>query len=192
MTDDILNKLIEPTTERLLLRQWRAEDKAPFAELNADPVVMAFFPDTLSREESDALADRCQSLIAKQGWGPWAVELSASGAFIGFVGLHIPEDELPFSPCVEIAWRLAAGYWGAGYASEAARAALRVGFEELGLAEIVSFTSVGNARSRSVMEKLGMSFKGELFEHPNVAEGSPLRQHCLYRISREQWQASRP
>ncbi|MEJ2444829.1 MAG: GNAT family protein, partial [Exilibacterium sp.] len=93
-------------------------------------------------------------------------------------------------PCVEVGWRLAAKHWGNGYATEAARVALGVGFEQLALTDIVSFTTIGNVRSRAVMERLGMRDTGETFEHPNVPVGNALREHCLYRISLEQWQAN--
>jgi len=156
-------KLIEIDTYRLRLRQWCSADREPFAALNADPRVMEFFPALLSRDESDAMADRCQTLITECGWGFWAVEVRNSGEFIGFVGLYTPAYGLSFSPCVEVGWRLDAKHWGKGYATEAARVALRVGFEQLALSEIVSFTSVGNIRSRAVMERLGMLDTGETF-----------------------------
>ncbi|MCY0855477.1 GNAT family N-acetyltransferase [Cupriavidus sp. D39] len=173
-------------TARLRLRQWRAADFASFAALNADPVVMACFPAPLDRAASDAMALRCQALIAGRGWGLWAVERKDDEAFVGMVGLNEPAWALPFSPCVEIGWRLAQAYWGQGYALEAARAALRFGFEQLALAEIVSFTALPNARSRAVMERLGMVADGT-FEHPAVAPDSPLRQHWLYRLPAQRW-----
>jgi RimJ/RimL family protein N-acetyltransferase len=178
---------IELDTERLRLRQWRSSDLAPFAELNADPRVMEFFPSTLTREESDAAVSRLQSQIAERGWGLWAAEVRLTGQFIGFVGLQVALAPLPFAPCVEVGWRLAHAHWGKGYATEAARGALRVGFEQLGLEEIVSFTAVANRRSRAVMERLGMREDEVTFQHPGVPEGSPLREHCLYRLTREQW-----
>jgi len=180
--------LNEIHTTRLLLRQWKPADRAPFAAMNADPRVMRHFPALLSRAESDAMADRCQALIEERGWGFWAVELKATGTFIGFVGLHTPSAALPFSPCVEIGWRLAAAYWGQGLASEAARAALRFGFGSLDLPEIVSFTAIENRRSRAVMERLGMR-ESEAFEHPGLPVGHPLRRHCLYRLERERFAA---
>jgi RimJ/RimL family protein N-acetyltransferase len=180
--------LIELETKRLLLRQWRPADCVPFAAQNADSRVMEFFPSLLTRSESDAMADRCRLFIEERGWGLWAVESKVTREFIGFVGLHTPCAELPFSPCVEVAWRLAFHHWGKGLASEAAREALRVGFGLLGLREIVSFTAVGNLRSRAVMERLGMR-ESVIFEHPHVPEGSGLRQHCLYRLSRESYTA---
>jgi RimJ/RimL family protein N-acetyltransferase len=183
-------ELIEFDTERLRLRQWCAADREPFAELNADPKVMEFYPALLNRAESDAMANRCEALIAERGWGFWAVETKSMHEFIGFVGLHTPAPELPFSPCVEVGWRLAVRHWGKGFATEAARGALRVGFERLGLSEIVSFTSTGNIRSRAVMERLGMHGTVETFEHPNIPVGSVLRKHCLYRLSRGQWVAN--
>ena len=175
-------ELIELETERLRLRQWRLADRGPFAALNADPRVMEFFPSMLTRAESDAMADRCQLLIEERGWGFWAVECKATGEFIGYVGLNIPSAELPFSPCVEIGWRLAFCYWGKGFASEAAREALRIGFHRLGLKEIVSFAAVGNLRSRAVMERLGMRDAGT-FENPQAPEKTGLRTLCLYRLA---------
>jgi RimJ/RimL family protein N-acetyltransferase len=175
--------LIERATARLLLRQWRSPDRTPFAELNADPRVMEFFPSPLTREQSDAMADRCEAFIRERGWGLWAVELKTDGRFVGFVGLNIPTAPLPFSPCVEVGWRLAFDYWGHGFATEAALEALRVGFEVLELEEIVSFTAVANRRSRAVMERLGMTESG-LFEHPSVPVGSVLKEHCLFRLRR--------
>jgi RimJ/RimL family protein N-acetyltransferase len=172
---------------RLRLRQWRASDRAPFAALNGDPIAMEFFPATLTPVQSDAMADRLEGLIAERGWGLWVVEVKTTGDFAGYVGLHVPRPELPMMPCVEIGWRLARGFWGRGYATEAAREVLRVGFEGLGLDEIVSFTAVGNTRSWAVMEQLGMVRDADTFEHPLVEEGSPLRTHVLYRIARRAW-----
>ena len=180
--------MIEFETERLRLRQWRTADHQPFAALNADPDVMEFFPKILDRTESDTLADRIEAHISKNGWGLWAAELKADHDFIGYVGLSSPRPELPFSPAVEIGWRLSKQNWGQGFATEAARDALRVGFESLELPEIVSFTSVGNLRSRAVMERLGMTASDE-FDHPNISPGNSLRRHCLYRLSREEWES---
>lgn len=181
--------MIALETPRLRLRQWRDEDFAPFAALNADPQVMAHFPAPLERAQSDALAARCRELIDAQGWGFWATEIKATGEFIGFVGLHRPTAELPFSPCVEIGWRLARRFWQQGYASEAARAALHFAFDDLTLDEVVAFTALGNLRSQAVMTRLGMQRAATTFEHPAVPAGHPLREHCLYRLTREACQA---
>ena len=180
-------QIIEFDTTRLRLRQWRAADRQPFAELNADPAVMEYFPAPIARAASDASIDAWSADFVERGWSNWAVELLGSGAFIGFVGLSIPRRVLPFSPCVEVGWRLARAHWGHGYASEAARGALSVGFERLGLAEIVSFTTLLNLRSRAVMERIGMRNADQNFEHPGVPTGHQLRPHCLYRLSREDW-----
>lgn len=177
---------IEVVTERLRLRQWRADDRAPFARLNADPRVMAFFPATLSRAESDAVAERCAQGIAERGWGFWAAEERATGTLLGFVGLNVPRPDLPCAPCVEIGWRLAHAHWGRGYAAEAARGALRMGFEDLALPEIVAFTAVPNLRSEAVMVRLGMRADG-CFEHPALPPGHALRAHKLYRLQRGAW-----
>jgi RimJ/RimL family protein N-acetyltransferase len=182
-------RIIEFETPRLRLRQWRDSDRAPFAALNADPAVMEFFPSVQSRETSDASIAFWQSQFASQGWSNWAVELVATGGFIGFIGLSVPRRVLPCSPCVEVGWRLARAFWGNGYATEGASGALRAGFERIGLAEIVSFTALGNLRSRAVMQRIGMRDTGRDFEHPAVPEGHPLRRHCLYRITRGEWEA---
>ena len=184
-----MKTLIEPKTARLQLRQWRDSDREPFAAMNADQQVMELFPALLSRTESDAGIDRQIAHIEKYGWGFWAVERLEDQRFIGFVGIKNVTDDMPFAPAVEIGWRLAVPSWGKGYAAEAARASLKVGFEQLGLPEIVSFTVPANARSRAVMEKLGMQAAPDTFEHPALPPGHPMRQHCLYRLRREQWRA---
>jgi RimJ/RimL family protein N-acetyltransferase len=183
----IVASAIEFETQRLRLRQWKDSDREPFAAMNSDPAVMEFFPSLQSRAASDASIESWQSQFASQGWSNWAAELVASGQFIGFVGLTVPRRILPFSSCVEIGWRLARSFWGQGFATEAARGALRVGFERLALPEIVSFTASSNQRSRAVMERIGMRNADEDFEHPGVPEGSALRLHCLYRIKRVRW-----
>jgi RimJ/RimL family protein N-acetyltransferase len=181
-------EIIETSSDRLILRRWRDSDRAPFAALNADAEVMRHFPATLGREQSDASIDFWNAQFAERGWSCWAAELRHGGEFIGFIGLSVPRRQLPFSPCVEVGWRLARLHWGQGLASEGARAALGVGFQRLKLAEIVSFTALGNQRSRAVMERIGMTNAGQDFEHPAVPEGSPLRPHCLYRITHAQWE----
>ncbi len=163
-------------TDRLLLRRWRDEDREPFAALNADPEVMAHFTAPLSREESDALVDRFEAHFDEHGYGMWAVE--ADGGFVGFTGLQWTEG-LPFSPALEVGWRLARHAWGKGYATEAGQAAIGVGLANVG--SVVSLAAVTNTRSWAVMERLGMRREGT-FEHPRVPEGHPLRLHYLYRI----------
>lgn len=181
----------ELLTERLRLRRWRASDRAPFAEINADPRVMEYFPTVLSRVESDAAFDRITSHFAQRGFGLWVVEIPEVTECAGFVGLHVPRFEAHFTPCVEIGWRLAAEHWAHGYATEGARAALAYGFTVLGLNEIVSITVPANRRSRRVMEKLGMTHNpAENFEHPLITEGHPLREHVLYRLKRDAWDAN--
>jgi RimJ/RimL family protein N-acetyltransferase len=174
--------LIEPVTQDLRLRQWRASDHTPFAAMNADSEVMRHFPRLLTRDESDASIALWHEHLQSQGWGNWAVELMTTGEFIGFVGLSVPRRALPFMPCVEVGWRLARAHWGRGWATQAAQAALQVGFDHLGLTEIVSFTALPNLRSRAVMERIGMHNAHEDFDHPALPEGHPLQRHCLYRI----------
>ncbi|MEP7138776.1 MAG: GNAT family N-acetyltransferase [Caldimonas sp.] len=182
----------ELQTERLHLRPWRDDDIEPFAAMNADPQVMAYFASTQSREASAAAVARWRARMDERGWGLWAAELRRTGEFIGFIGLESPAPALPCSPCVEVGWRLAAAHWGRGYATEGAKAALGIGFERLGLDEIVSFTAVGNRRSRAVMERLGMTETDPTFMHPALPVDSAVREHCLYRLSRARWLAMAP
>ena len=170
-------------TDRLILRNWKDEDLEPFADLNGDPDVMEFFPNVLSRAQSDQLAGTIRDKIELEGWGPWAVELKATGEFIGVVGLQRSESNLPFHPCVEVAWRLARKHWNKGYASEAAKASLNYASSVLNLTDVVSFTAKANVRSQTVMKKIGMCSDGYEFDHPGVPSDSPLCRHVLYKIS---------
>ena len=179
--------LIELETPRLVMRRWRDNDREPYAAMNVDPRVMEFFPGLQDRATSDASVDYWLEGFDERGWSNWAVELKDSGEFIGFIGLWIPKRVFPFSPCVEVGWRLAHPYWGRGYATEGAHASLDAGFDRLGLDDIVSYTTLGNRRSRAVMEKIGMRNANADFEHPALPEGHPLRMHCLYRIRRDEW-----
>lgn len=170
-------------TDRLILRRWQPADLQPFADLNADPRVMEFFPAVMTPDETAAMIKLIEERIDQHGFGFWATELKATGELIGFVGLNVPGYPLPFSPCVEIGWRLATPFWGKGLAQEAARASLRFGFENMKLKEIVSFTTSKNSRSRLVMERIGMTYDPQgNFDHPRLAEGHPLRKHVLYRL----------
>lgn len=165
---------------RVTLRPWRADDIEPFAAMNADPRVMQFLPALLSRDEAAQMIARAQGAIEERGWGMWALDVG--DRCIGFTGLGIPRFDAPFVPCVEVGWRLAHDAWGHGYATEAARLAVRHGFDELHLEEIVSYTTVNNLRSRRVMERLGMTRDpADDFLHPRLV-GHPLQPHVLYRL----------
>ncbi|GAA4901389.1 GNAT family N-acetyltransferase [Streptomonospora salina] len=171
-------------TPRLVLRGWRDADREPFAQLNADPEVMAHFPAVLTRAESDTRADRIEADLAEHGFGLWALEVAATGAFIGFAGLNPARFPAHFTPAVEVGWRLARHAWGYGYATEAARAAVAFGFDRCGTEEIVSFTSRTNVRSQAVMRRLGMRCdSADDFDHPQLPAGHRLTPHVLYRLS---------
>ncbi len=172
-------------TDRLLMRSWREEDLAPFAALNADPVVMEHFPSTLTRQESDALVVRIVNQLDTLGFGLWALEVKGTGEFVGFTGLAVQTFPAPFNPSVEVGWRLQRSAWGHGYATEAAFAALDYGFTVAELDEIVSMTAVTNLRSQAVMQRLGMTNDpADDFLHPNVPDGHRVQPHVLYRIRR--------
>ncbi len=169
-------------TDRLLLRAWRDDDLAPFAELNCDPEVMEHFPAVLTPAQSDELAGRIIDGFARRGFGLWAVEVPGTAGFVGFVGLAVPGFEAVFTPCVEVGWRLARSAWGQGYASEGAREVLRFAFDDLMLDEVVSFTAATNLRSQAVMKRIGMTHDpADDFDHPRMPDGHILRRHVLYR-----------
>lgn len=165
---------------RVILRPWTDADQAPFAAMNADPVVMAHFPAPLTADESDALLRRFYADIESRGWGLWAVEVNRK--FAGFTGLAEPRFEAHFTPCTEIGWRFRREFWGQGLAFEAAKLALEFAFNELRLDEVVSFTPTSNERSLRLMQRLGMSrdLAGD-FEYPALPAGHPLRPHVLFR-----------
>lgn len=173
-------------TPRLILRRWRPEDIDPFHRINSDPQVMEFFPAPLTLDQTRSLVSRIESSFVEKGFGLWAAELKANGEMIGFIGLSVPAFGAPFMPCVEIGWRLSPAHWGKGLASEGARCSLEFAFRDLGLPEVVSFTSGLNQKSRRVMEKIGMAYNpADDFDHPLLPEGHWLRPHVLYRVRKD-------
>jgi len=174
-------------TPRLLLREWRDDDLEPFAAMSADPEVMRHLVPYPRRAAIDDWVAVARAHWHAYGFGQWVVEIPGKAAFIGVVGLSRVRFALPFAPAVEAAWRLARPYWGMGYAFEAARAAVDVGFDRLGITEIVAFTVPANQASWRVMERLGMTrdpAEDFDFNHPRLPPGHPLRRHVLYRIRR--------
>jgi RimJ/RimL family protein N-acetyltransferase len=165
------------------MRRWLDSDREPFAALNADAETMRFFPGTMDRTASDALADLIGERFADQGYGLWALEIADTGQFIGFTGLNPMPEGVPGAGGLEVAWRLAKHAWHHGYATEAAREALDVAFNGVGRAEIWSMTAVLNEPSQAVMRRIGLT-EYTRFEHPRVPEGSPLRLHVTYHRAR--------
>ena len=166
-------------TERLVLRRWTDEDREPFAELNADSEVMRYFPNVMTKQESDAMVDRIEQGFEKNGFGLWAVEVD--GRFAGFTGLNRTTFETPMGPHVEIGWRFATWAWGNGYASEAARRVLVAAFSDFGLSEVYSFTTETNRSSEKVMQRIGMTRRPDLdFDHPNTPGWWGVK-HIVYR-----------
>ena len=170
-------------TARLLLRPWREDDLVAFAELNSDPEVMKYFPALMTVQESNTLVSRIRD-DWQRGYGLWAAEVRESEAFIGFIGFSQPRWEASFTPCIEIGWRLSSSFWGQGFATEGAQAALHWSKQNVTFPrnEVLSFTSTMNHRSRRVMEKLGMTHdEKDDFDHPLFPQ-RPGRRHVLYRM----------
>lgn len=177
-------------TERLILRNWTPDDRDAFFSIMSDPEVMKYFLNSYDRTQSDTVFDNVHSLINEQGWGIWAAERKSDGILLGWIGLHRGDNDFPFSPFIEIAWRLRKDCWGQGYATEGAKATLDFAFHTLALKEVVSFTSIHNQRSESVMRRLGMYNTNANFHHPKVEPGHWLSEHVLYKITREEWLAA--
>lgn len=180
------------TTERLILRKFTPDDSDAFGAMNGDPQVMRYFPAIMTREASDGFLKRAIENWETVGFSWFALEMRDSGKLIGFTGLSRPPYETPFTPCVEIGWRLVPSAWGKGLACEAAHASLTFGFSDLAMDEIVSFTTVTNQPSQNLMKRIGMHRNPmDNFDHPMLANDHPLRAHVLYRLSREEWLATR-
>ncbi len=177
-------------TGRIIIRDWKDEDLAPFTEMNSDPEVMRYFPAALTPEKSLEFFERIKAAIAGNGYGLFAAELAETNELMGFIGFASPRFEAWFTPCIEIGWRMRRKFWGKGVATEGAAACLGMGFGEFGFGDVYSFTSEINTPSRRVMEKIGLSHIGD-FDHPNIAEGDILRKHVLYKISRAEYFAAR-
>ncbi len=176
------------STERLILRQWQQGDLQTFAQLNADPRVMEYFPSVKTIEESAKEYEAILEHFKKHGYGWWAVSETNKMNFIGFIGLRYIDFPASFTPAVEIAWKIAYDYWGKGYATEGANAALKYGFEVLKLQEIISLTSIPNVRSQVVMKRIGMHHEPQNdFDHPKLPKEHKLSRHVLYRIKLSEW-----
>ncbi len=170
-------------TTRLRLRQWNDADVEPWADMNADPVVMEYFPEVTPREKSRSQAAANRERLEKNGYGWFVIERKDQPGFGGAMAL----DDIAygsFKPAREIGWRLPTGMWGHGYATEAAQALADYAFTELQWPHIVAMTAVINERSQRVMNRIGMTRDPrDDFDHPRVAAGHVLKPHVLYRKS---------
>ncbi len=127
---------------------------------------------------SNATAPSWNGKGGASGRSRWSAERTSS-AWWDCTGCN---RRSPALRVVEAGWRLHPDWWGHGYATEAAAASLHYGFTTGGLNDIVAFTAAVNLRSQAVMERIGMVREPDGdFDHPGVAEGSPLRRHVLYR-----------
>ena len=179
-------------TERLVLRRWTPDDREVLAQINADPEVMRYRLRTLTRQESDNLMDAIETCFDENGFGQWAVERTDDDRLIGFIGLEVAGDDMPFRPLVHIGWHLAVEAWHHGYATEGAGAVLDFAFDEAGLSEIVAHTSARNERSRAVMRRLGMTHSpADDFDGPWYPAAHPNRRFVLYRLTAGEWRARR-
>lgn len=150
--------------------------------MNKDADVMKYYPSLLNKEETAAMMKRINSHFEQHGFGLFAVEKLSKKEFVGYTGFMIPSFESFFTPCIEIGWRLKKEEWNKGYATEAARACLKYGFDILQFKTVYSFTTVTNSASERVMQKIEMIKNGEP-NHPKIEISKPLCRHVLYVIS---------
>lgn len=176
-------------TERLILRTWQVEDSDAYFQINQDPKVLEFLRGPLTRVKIQDFIRYVRCHDEQHGYTTWATEHKQTGALMGFIGLNTVDWRAHFTPAVEIGWRLGSEYWGKGYATEGAKAALNYAFKCCNLQEIVAFTVPANIRSIRVMEKIGLKrdIYGD-FAHPKLPKDHPLSKHVLYRLSRSSWQ----
>lgn len=179
-----MSETYEFESKRLGFRFWKPEDREPFSVMNANKLVMKYFPNTLNRNESDAFVERISNHFKNFGYGLWAVEIKSTNDFIGFIGFYTATFKSEFTPCIEIGWRLDQKFWNNGYATEGAKRCLEYGFKTLGFCRVYSFTSQINSQSINVMNKIGLS-ESRRFQHPNIDSNDPLCPHVLYTIDRE-------
>jgi RimJ/RimL family protein N-acetyltransferase len=185
LENEELKQPLQLETSRLTLRPWQETDRAPFAEMNADPVVMHYFEAPFTRQQSDEAIDRYLAAFDREGFSFFAATMRDTGDFIGTIGLQTMRDAVPNlpQPAVEIGWRLAQASHGKGLATEAARTIVDFAFNQLALNEVVAITALPNHASRRVMEKLGMTHRPELdFDHPRVPAGHQYQRHTLYSL----------
>ena len=172
-------------SKRLGFRNWLDEDAEHYGKMNADPVVMEYFPRTYSIEHTREKVQQAKLHFEKHTYGPYAVDLLENGEFIGYIGFVHPDFEADFMPCLEIGWRLKKEVWNKGYATEGAKKCLEYFFENFEIDSIVSFTAILNKKSERIMQKIGMTKIGE-FDHPKIDTGHALERHVLYQISRNE------
>ena len=182
----VMANTLQLETPGLILRAWQEHDRAPFATMNADPVVMRFFAAPLTRAESDQAIDRYNTQLTRDGFTMFAAERRDTRSLAGVIGIQTMPFAIPNvpQPAVEIGWRLALHATGQGLATEAASALVDFAFRQHHLPSLVAITIPINTPSRRVMEKLGMAYRPELsFDHPRVPDGHPYRRHILYQLN---------
>ena len=174
-------------TERLIIRNYRDEDRPVFTAIAGNPRARIYHLGVVTPAESDDFIDKQIETISETGCGFAVVERKADGAVIGDVGIRSMPVDLPISDDVhfEIGWQLDPQFVGNGYATEAAKEWLDHGFSKMRIDEVVAYTAPVNIPSINVMKRIGMTrYPSRDFEHPRVPEGHPLRRQIVYSVRR--------
>jgi RimJ/RimL family protein N-acetyltransferase len=166
---------------RLGFRNWTEPDVPKMIKISGDPEVMEFFPAPATPAQTSDFIHRMKQEFEEKGYCYFAVDLLETGELIGFTGLLAQNYEAPFTPCVDIGWRLSPKYWYNGYATEGAKRCLEYAFFELQLKRIVATAPKINQRSIAVMEKIGMHWKLD-FRHPRLKDHPHLEECVCYEM----------
>lgn len=169
------------TSERLGFRNWIAEDVPKMISISADPVVMEFFPDVATPQQTIDFVKRMQAMCDEKSYCYFAVDELETGKFIGFIGLCDQDYEAEFTPCTDIGWRLDTAFWNKGYATEGAKACLDYALNKIGLGQVYSTTISKNEKSLKVMRKIGMTLHLE-YIHPKLKDIPDFKNCVCYRI----------
>ena len=167
------------TSERLGFRNWQEADIPMLAEVNADPVVMEFFPSIQGFQQTVDFVRRMQKQFAEKGYCYFAVDKLDREEWIGFIGLSDQDYKADFTPCIDIGWRLKQSAWHNGFATEGAKRCMEYGLTNLGLLKVFAVAPKINARSEHIMKSIGM-FKVSEFDHPALREDTRLNPCILY------------
>jgi RimJ/RimL family protein N-acetyltransferase len=175
-------------TKRLILRDWKNSDIAPFTAMNRDPDVRRYFPELITPEESKQFVFEAQKDIEDRGFGLFAIERRDTGEFIGYTGVQVLEEDGPFNleffPCIEIGWRLIKKHWNQGFATEAATGVLKFIKRNTEIKEVYAYSAERNFPSINIMRKLGME-EFDTFLHPLIEDHHSLKKQVVYKIKIE-------
>jgi ribosomal-protein-alanine N-acetyltransferase len=164
------------STDRLVLRPLRDSDLDALAAIYADPLTMRFLGGIRTRETTRTGLEWMIAAHREQGFGLWATTLREDGTLIGRCGILVQDVEGATEH--EIAYLLGSGWWGKGYATEAAAAIRDHARSELGLDRLISLIDPGNVASQAVARRIGMHHERDLVFEERQTSLFALEKRC--------------